>query len=266
MKNEETESEEVNVTDLFRLDGRTAYVVGGSQGLGESMALGLAQAGAKLAIGSRNAETCDRVAREIGEKTGVSCLSVPIDVSKEDSVRSAFATFGDRFGKLDVLINSAGINVRAPIDECSLETFESVTDTNLKGTWLCCREAARLMKPQKSGSIINLGSALSSVALPERTPYCSSKFGVIGLTQALALELAPQKIRCNAICPGAFLTEINKPLLKDPEKMKTVLGLMALNRWGELHEIRGAALFLASEASTFVTGSSLYVDAGWTAR
>lgn len=266
MKNKETKSEEVNVMDLFRLDGKTAFVVGGSQGLGESMALGLAQAGAKLAIGSRNAETCDRVARKIGEKTGASCLSVPIDVSKEDSVQGAFATIGDRFGGLDVLINSAGINVRAPIDECSLETFESVTDTNLKGTWLCCREAARLMKPQKSGSIINLGSALSSVALPERTPYCSSKFGVIGLTQALALELAPQKIRCNAICPGAFLTEINKPLLKDPEKMKTVLGLMALNRWGELHEIRGAALFLASDASTFVTGSSLYVDAGWTAR
>ena len=266
MENEETKTKEVNVMDLFRLDGKAAYVVGGSQGLGESMALGLAQAGAELAIGSRNAETCDRVAREIGEQTGMSCLSVPIDVSDEFSVQKAFATFDDRFGKLDILINSAGINVRVPIDECPLETFESVTDTNLKGTWLCCREAARLMKPKKSGSIINLGSALSSVALPERTPYCSSKFGVIGLTQALALELAPSSVRCNAICPGAFLTEINKPLLKEPEKMKTVLNLMALNRWGEIHEIRGAALFLASDASTFVTGSSLYVDAGWTAR
>jgi len=266
MENEETEAREVNVMDLFRLDGKTAFVVGGSQGLGESMALGLAQAGAELAIGSNRAEACDRVAREISEQTGVSCLSVPIDVLDEASVQSAFATVGDRFGGLDILINSAAINVRVPIDECTLETFESVTDTNLKGTWLCCREAARLMKSKKSGSIINMGSALSSVALPERTPYCSSKFGVIGLTQALALELAPFKVRCNAICPGAFLTEINRPLLKDPEKVKMVLGLMALNRWGELHEIRGAALFLASNASTFVTGSSLYVDAGWTAK
>ncbi|MEZ5278329.1 MAG: SDR family oxidoreductase [Opitutaceae bacterium] len=266
MKNEDTKSGDVNVIDLFRLNGKTAYVVGGSQGLGASMALGLAQAGARVAIGSRNEETCARVAREIGAATGGACLSIPIDVSSESSVQSAFARVADELGGLDILINSAGINIRAPIDDCSLETFESVTDTNLKGTWLCCREAARMMKPRRSGSIINLGSALSSVALPERTPYCSSKFGVIGLTQALALELAPHNVRCNAICPGAFLTEINKPLLKEPEKVKMLVGLMALNRWGELHEIRGAALFLASDASTFVTGSSLYVDAGWTAK
>lgn len=266
MSNQENEQKNTNVVDLFRLDGRTAFVVGGSQGLGQSMALGLAQAGARLAIGSRDVATCERVAAEIADETGATCLVVPIDVLDEASVKRAFTVVGEAFGNLDVLINSAGINIRSPIDECSLETFEAVTDTNLKGTWLCCREAARMMKARQSGSIINLGSALSSVALPERTPYCSSKFGVIGLTQALALELAPHRVRCNAICPGAFLTEINKPLLKDPEKMKTVLDLMALNRWGELHEIRGAALFLASDASTFVTGSSLYVDAGWTAK
>lgn len=255
-----------NVVDLFRLDGRTAFVVGGSQGLGHSMALGLVQAGAKVAIGSQKTEICRQVAAEIADETGGTCLSVPIDVLDEASVKHAFTVVEEAFGQLDVLINSAGINIRTPIDECSLDTFESVTDTNLKGTWLCCREAARIMKTQPSGSIINMGSALSKVALPERTPYCSSKFGVIGLTQALALELAPHRIRCNAICPGAFLTEINQPLLKDPEKMTAVLDLMALNRWGELHEIRGAALFLASDASTFVTGSSLYVDAGWTAK
>ena len=266
MNNTKTKSEDKDVLDLFRLDGKSAYVVGGSQGLGASMALGLAQAGARLAIGSRNAETCERVAGEIREKTGMPCLSIPIDVSSEESVKAAFSLAAERLDGLDILINSAGINVRAPIDECTLETFESVTGTNLTGTWLCCREAARLMKPRRAGSIINLGSALSSVALPERTPYCSSKFGVIGLTQALALELAPHNVRCNAICPGAFLTEINKPLLKEPEKAKMVVGLMALNRWGEIHEIRGAALFLASDASTFVTGSSLYVDAGWTAK
>ena len=114
--------------------------------------------------------------------------------------------------------------------------------------------------------MINVGSALSAVGLAERTAYCSSKAGILGLTRTLALEWAPAGVRCNALCPGPFLTEINRPLLKEPEKVQAVVGQTALNRWAELHEIRGAAVFLASDASSYMTGSSLYVDGGWTAR
>jgi NAD(P)-dependent dehydrogenase (short-subunit alcohol dehydrogenase family) len=122
------------------------------------------------------------------------------------------------------------------------------------------------MRQAGRGSVINLGSALSSIGLPDRTPYCSAKAGVLGLTRAAALEWAGAGVRCNAICPGPFLTEMNRPLLAQPERAQAVVGRTALNRWGELHEIRGAALFLASDASSYVTGTALYVDGGWTAQ
>ena len=124
----------------------------------------------------------------------------------------------------------------------------------------------RLMRPQQGGSIINIASALSAVGLEARTPYCSSKAGLLGLTRTLGLEGAPDNVRCNALCPGPFLTEMNRPLLEEPEKVQVILDRLALKRWAEMHEIRGAALFLASDASTFVTGTALYVDGGWTAQ
>jgi NAD(P)-dependent dehydrogenase (short-subunit alcohol dehydrogenase family) len=156
--------------------------------------------------------------------------------------------------------------VRGPIDDVSLDDFDTVLDVNLRGSWLCCRAAGRVMRPAGRGSVINLGSALSAVGISGRTPYCSAKAGVLGLTRAAALEWAAAGLRCNAICPGPFLTDMNKPLLAQPERAQAVVGLTALQRWGELHEIRGAALFLASDASSYVTGSALYVDGGWTAH
>ena len=265
-ENTETKSGEPNIMDLFRLDGQVAVIVGGSRGLGASIALGFAQAGATTVICSRSEDDCQKTADHVSKETGSQSIAMALNVADESSVQAVFAKIKKQFGRIDILVNSAGINVRAPIDECDAKTFREVIDINLTGSWLCCREAVKVMKAQKAGSIINIGSALSSVALPERTPYCSSKFGIIGLTQSLALELASHSVRCNAICPGAFLTEMNKPLLQDPERVKAVVGQMALNRWGEMHEIRGAALFLASPASTFVTGASFYVDAGWTAK
>ena len=189
-----------------------------------------------------------------------------VDVTVEEQVERLFSSVKERFGRLDALINSAGINVRFLIDECPLEEFRKVIDLNLTGSWLCCREAMKIMKEQQGGSMINIGSALSSVGIPARTPYCSSKAGIIGLTQTLGLEGAPFNVRCNAICPGPFLTEMNQPLLKEPEKVQAILSKTALNRWAEMHEIRGASLFLASDASSYVTGATLYVDGGWTAQ
>ena len=259
-------SEDRSSLDLFRLDGRVALITGGSKGLGTSMTLGLAQAGATTVICSRDQDACDVIAVEITEQTGQESVGMSVDVTVEGQVERLFSSVKERFGRLDALINSAGINVRFLIDECPLEEFRKVIDINLTGTWLCCREAMKMMKEQQSGSMINIGSALSSVGIPARTPYCSSKAGIIGLTQTLGLEGAPFNVRCNAICPGPFLTEMNQPLLKEPEKVQAILSKTALNRWAEMHEIRGASLFLASDASSYVTGATLYVDGGWTAQ
>jgi len=253
-----------NVFDLFRLDDRVALITGGSKGLGKAMALALAQAGANIVINSRSQNDCDRVAREIVNEAGTACIGVSGDVAIEESVDELFRKVTDRFGHLDVVVNSAGINLRHPVEEFPFDEFRRVIDTNMVGPWLCCRAAGRIMKPAGKGSVINVSSTLGVVGLPERSAYSASKSGVNGVTRSLAKEWAPFGVRCNSLCPGPFLTEIMEPLLKTPDKVKSLLALTAMNRWGELHEIMGAALFLASDASSYVTGSELYVDAGWT--
>jgi NAD(P)-dependent dehydrogenase (short-subunit alcohol dehydrogenase family) len=255
-----------SITELFSLRGRVALVTGGSKGLGLSIAQGFAQAGATIVLASRDESACVARAEEIAGAEGTECVGWRLDVTDERDVAAVFARAVERFGALDVVVNCAGVNLRSPVEECSLADFDRVLDVNVRGSWLCCREAGRVMRPAGRGSVINLGSALSAVGLPERTPYCSAKAGVLGLTRAAALEWAGAGLRCNAICPGPFLTEMNVPLLAQPERAKAVVGRTALRRWGELHEIRGAALFLASDASSYVTGSALYVDGGWTTQ
>jgi len=255
-----------SITELFSLRGRVALVTGGSKGLGLSIAHGFAQAGATVVLASRDESACAASAREVSDAEGTECVGLRLDVTDESDVADGFARVIERFGALDVLVNCAGLNLRSPIEEGSLADFDRVLDVNVRGSWLCCREAGRVMRPAGRGSVINLGSALSTIGLPDRTPYCSAKAGILGLTRAAALEWAGAGLRCNAICPGPFLTEMNRPLLAQPERAKAVLDRTALQRWGELHEIRGAALFLASDASSYVTGSALYVDGGWTTQ
>jgi NAD(P)-dependent dehydrogenase (short-subunit alcohol dehydrogenase family) len=255
---------EKNVMDLLRLDGKVALIAGGSRGLGKSMALGLAQAGATTVLCSRKQEDCGKAAADVASETGRQSLGLAADVTREPDVAQLFERVMQRFGRLDVLINSAGINIRKPIEQFSLDEFRQVMDLNVQGTWLCCRAAAAVMKAQRSGSVINMGSALSSIGLAERSAYTASKAAVLNLTRTLALEWAPFNVRCNVVCPGPFMTEMNLPLLKQPERMESITNALAFKRWGEMHEIRGAAVFLASEASSYVTGSALYVDGGWT--
>lgn len=250
----------------FDLSGKVAIITGGSKGLGLAMAAGLASAGASLMLVNRNAEEGTKAADELSQQFGRKVLSFPADITSQTQTEAMAQAAMDAFGRIDILINSAGINIRGAIDEVTPADFASVMNVNVTGTWLCCRAVTPFMKKAGSGKIINLASTLGLVGLANRTPYTASKGAVVQMTRALALELAPFNINVNAICPGPFLTEMNEAIADTDEAKKFVVGATALGRWGLLREIQGAAIFLASEAATYMVGSMLTVDGGWTAR
>jgi NAD(P)-dependent dehydrogenase (short-subunit alcohol dehydrogenase family) len=251
---------------LFRLDGRVAIITGGSKGLGRSIADGLASAGADVVLASRNEGEASAAAAEISRAHGHRAIGVACDVTREADVQALADRAASEMGRIDILVNNAGINLRGPVEELSLADFHAVMETNVTGPWLVARAVFPRMKAAKRGRIINMASTLAAVALPNRSPYASSKGAVAMMTRVLALEGAAHGITVNAICPGPFLTEMNVPIADNPDTARLVVGATALGRWGELHEIQGAAIFLASDASSYVTGSLLFVDGGWTAR
>lgn len=251
---------------MFDLSGRVALVTGGSRGLGRAMAEALGRAGADLALCGRTASDLEAAAEALGAATGRRVFALPADVTRpEDVDRLAEAVLGE-YGRIDILVNNVGAGIRKPLLEIALDEWQRSLAVNLTSAFLCARRFVPGMLARGWGRVINIASALGSIALPERGPYCAAKGGLIQLTRVMALEWARQGVTVNAICPGPFKTPYNLLLQQHPQLYESYLNLIPQHRWGELDEIGGAVVFLASDEASFITGSALYVDGGWTAH
>jgi NAD(P)-dependent dehydrogenase (short-subunit alcohol dehydrogenase family) len=254
----------MTILERFRLDGKTALVTGGNRGLGKQMARALAEAGANVAVVSRRAEEAQAAAAEVAGATTRACRGYACDVTVPEQVETLTNRAIADFGRIDVLVNNAGVNFRGPIEKIGVDEFRRVQETNVTGPWLMCRALATHFKERRSGRVINVGSTLSIISLPDRTPYATSKGAVLQLTRTLALEWAPVGVTVNCILPGPFATEMNQALLKDPKVYQEFIARVPLGRWGNLDEIGGLVVFLAGDASSFITGAAITIDGGWT--
>jgi NAD(P)-dependent dehydrogenase (short-subunit alcohol dehydrogenase family) len=256
----------MSVLDKFQLNNRVAIVTGGNRGLGKEMAKALAEAGAQVAVVSRKAEQATAVATEIQAATGQLCRGYSCNMTVAEQVDSLAQQVITDFGHVDIIVNNAGINIRGPIDKLTLEEFQEVQETNVTGPWLLCRALAGHLKARKYGRVVNIGSTLSIVTMPDRTPYATSKGAMLQLSRTLALEWAPYGITVNCVMPGPFGTEMNQSLMDDPAAYQSFISRIPLGRWGNLDEIGGLIVFLASDASSFVTGAGITIDGGWTVQ
>jgi NAD(P)-dependent dehydrogenase (short-subunit alcohol dehydrogenase family) len=247
------------------LSGRVAVITGSSKGLGKAMALALGGAGATVALVSRNLEQLNEVGRAVKEAGG-EARAFRADVSLEDDVHKLERDVTGALGKVHILINNAGVNLRKPLVEFSLEEWRRVIDTNLTSVFLMCRSFIPHMKGAGYGRIINMTSIMSWTSLPGRAAYSASKTALLGVTRALALELAADGITVNGISPGPFATEMNTALMQNPEINQQFISRIPLGRWGRVEEIGQLALYLCSQEAGFITGTDIRIDGGWTAQ
>lgn len=251
---------------MFSLEGKTALITGGSKGLGKAIAEAFAGAGATVCLASRNLEQCQSVAAELEGKTGSRAIALSADVTQSEQVDRLVQDTLSALGQIDILVNNAGVNIRGEITDYSDADWMTVLHTNLSSAFFCCRAVGAHMIERKQGRVINLASMIGTISMPGRVAYASSKAGLLGLTRTLALEWAPHGVTVNAICPGPFATEMNLPIINNPELSASFTSRIPVGRWGQLNEIGAAALYLASEAAGFTTGASLFVDGGWTVQ
>ncbi len=255
------------MSDMFRLDGKVVVVIGGAGGIGEIMAKGLAAQGAKVVVASRNLEKISAIAKTIGSETKAETLGLAVDVTDKASVDKLAEDVLKKFGTVDILVNSQGINTKAPALGFPIETWDQIFNVNVRGTMLACSAFGKTMVEKRQGKIINISSVrgLRATLWGGNEGYSASKGAVDMMTRALASEWAAHNINVNAIAPLLIRTPLAAPTLNDPEKLKTYVANVPFKRIGEPQDIAGLCIFLASSASDFITGQIIYLDGGLTA-
>jgi NAD(P)-dependent dehydrogenase (short-subunit alcohol dehydrogenase family) len=245
------------------LSGRVAVVTGGRRGIGRAIALALAQAGADVALGDRTVDDgqLEAAAAEI-KKLGRRALALQVDITKKTEVDNFVQAVVAEFGAIDILVNNAAMNIRAPLLELGEDGWDKVIDTDLKGCFLCAQAVGRVMVEQRRGNIVNIASTAAKHPTPEMGAYCIAKAGVVMLTGVLAVELAQYNIRVNAVAPSMVKTKFSQPLWSDPETLKEIEAGIPLGRMAEPGDIVGSVLFLASDAAGYITGHTIVVDGG----
>ncbi|MFJ7637985.1 SDR family NAD(P)-dependent oxidoreductase [Peribacillus sp. NPDC097206] len=249
----------------FNLENKVAIVTGGNRGLGKAISLALAEAGADIVIVGRNEEKNKEVVAEVKEY-GRAVISIPTDLRDISATKEMMGTVVRHFGKIDILVNNAGISHTQLAFDISENDWDKVMDLNVKSLFFCCQSAGKVMKEQGYGKIINLASVAGAVGDYGIAPYTASKAAVINLTRSLALEWVRHGIQVNAIGPAYIETELNRQELSNPKIRAKLIGKTPMNRLGEPEEITGAVILLASEASSFITGQTIYIDGGWLAQ
>ncbi|WP_366655589.1 SDR family oxidoreductase [Fodinicurvata sp. EGI_FJ10296] len=254
----------VDAAGMFDLGGRIAVVTGASRGIGAALAIGLANAGCDVAITARSATDLDATAEAIRAK-GRSALPIAMDVRDSGAIASAVAKVVAALGAPDILINNAGVEDVRASTEVDDELWDRIVDTNLRGAFFCAREVGRVMLARQRGSIINMCSLASGIGIPTATPYGASKTGLLGVTRALSTEWLPGGVRVNAIAPGYFRTAMTEGFYRNPDWQASMLAKIPAHRFGNLEDLIGSAIFLASDASLYVSGQVIYVDGGYMA-
>jgi len=252
----------MGILESFSLEGKTALVTGAGRGIGRGLALAFAEAGADVALNARTQPDLAAVAREI-EALGRRAIVLQGDVSSAKSARDAVERAIGELGQLDVLLNAAGTAVRGPAEDVTEEQYDRMLNVNLRGTYFACQAAGRHMLERGSGSIVNIGSLTTSFGLPLRSVYAATKGAVGQLTKTLAVEWAGRGVRVNCIAPGWILTPLTQPVHDDPKQSDWITGRTPMGRWGTPEDLQGAAVYLASNASAFMTGQTLYIDGGF---